>query len=77
MRDFKKNALKKTVTIRQLRDYLSWLVKQGKGDIKIIKVLEPSDINPDIKGEKQNYESLFLEAPVYQDLSVEGKPYII
>lgn len=77
MREFKTDALKNTVTIRQLRDYLNWLIKQGHGDVKVIKVLEPSDVNPDIEGERQNYESLFLEAPIYQDLSIEEEPYII
>ena len=38
MREFKTDALKNTVTIRQLRDYLNWLIKQGHGDVKVIKV---------------------------------------
>lgn len=77
MKMFKEEALKETITVKELRDYLNKLIRCGEGDCKIIKVLDSKDVNPDEDESKQNYEEIWSIVPLYQDLTTEGKPYII
>ena len=77
MRMFREDALKNTITIKELRDYLNILVESGDGDCKIIRVLDPKNINPYKNGPKRNFENIWPIAPLYQDLNTEEKPYVI